>query len=148
MSTENPMSLSASSSLRARLENAARVLNEMDALAVGNCALADLLREASAALDAYQEEEKAKSEVAGGSTVPITEPEATPILRERPQVITDLLACDATGTVANYIRALEAQPGIDVALRIVEVWADEYDEGDVSVQDLIDRLNVRRHAKA
>jgi hypothetical protein len=49
------MSLSASSSLRARLENAARVLNEMDALAVGNCALADLLREASAALDASSE---------------------------------------------------------------------------------------------
>jgi hypothetical protein len=81
------MSLSASSSLRARLENAARVLNEMDSLAVGNCALADLLREASAALDAHQEEEN--QSLREGSSQPTRTPEATPKALDCPCGLSD-----------------------------------------------------------
>jgi hypothetical protein len=87
MSTENPMSLSASSSLRARLLKMANwEATRYPHLDLDTATLIDLLREAakalegadelSAALDAHQAEEN--SVVAGGSTVPVREPEATP----------------------------------------------------------------------
>ena len=44
-------------------------------------------------------------------------------MTKRPKVIDDLLAVDDTGTVANYIRQLEAELS---ALRALTVRADSY----------------------
>ncbi|MET0786432.1 MAG: hypothetical protein ABWY25_06990 [Paenisporosarcina sp.] len=67
---------------------------------------------------------------------------------ERPKVITDLLAADNTGTVANYIRKLEAEIKIleverDAWMRSVAVLEDDNDDLKDEVyklQELLEKL--------